>query len=91
VELRAHAVANVYYVCGVNKVGKDEGGSPDHFFFGSSMVVGPMGQVMARAGDQADEIMYADLDLAQLVEARRMWPMFRDRRPEAYGRISAPA
>jgi N-carbamoylputrescine amidase len=55
------------------------------------MVVGPMGQVMARAGDQADEIMYADLDLAQLVEARRMWPMFRDRRPDAYGRISAPA
>jgi beta-ureidopropionase len=91
VELRAHAVANVYYVCGVNKVGRDEGGSPVHFFFGSSMVVGPMGQVMARAGDQADEIMYADLDLAQLVEARRMWPMFRDRRPDAYGRISAPA
>jgi N-carbamoylputrescine amidase len=91
VELRAHAVANVYYVCGVNKVGKDEGGSPNHFFFGTSLVVGPMGQVIARAGDQADEIMYADLDLAQLAEAKRMWPMFRDRRPDAYGPISTPA
>ena len=26
-ELRAHAVSNIYYVCGVNKVGVDVGGS----------------------------------------------------------------
>jgi N-carbamoylputrescine amidase len=50
-----------------------------------------MGKVIARAGDHADEIIYADLDLAQLAEAKRMWPMFRDRRPDAYGRICAPA
>lgn len=89
-ELRAHAVANVYYVCGVNKVGKDEGGSPNHFF-GTSMVVDPAGKVIARAGDTEDEIIYADLDLAQLAEMRRLWPMFRDRRPDAYGPICAPA
>lgn len=85
-ELRAHAVANVYYVCGVNKVGRDEGGSP-HPFFGTSLVVDPGGRVMARAGDREDEIIYADLDLAQLAEQRRLWPMFRDRRPDAYGPI----
>ena len=89
-ELRAHAVANVYYVCGVNKVGVDEGGSPNHFF-GSSMVVDPLGKVIARAGDQADEIMYAELDLAHLADVKRTWPLFRDRRPDAYGRICAPA
>ena len=36
-ELRAHAVANVYYVCGVNKVGVDVGGSTrDHH--GASLI-----------------------------------------------------
>ena len=39
-ELRAHAIANVYYVCGVNKVGVDVGGSRrDHH--GNSMIAQP--------------------------------------------------
>jgi len=86
-ELRAHAVANVYYVCGVNKVGADEGGSPDSFF-GTSLIVDPSGKVIARAGDRHDETIYADVDLETLAEMRRLWPMYRDRRPDAYGPIS---
>src|SRR5262245_40003362 len=39
-ELRAHAVTNVYYVCGVNKVGVDVGGSTrDHH--GASLIASP--------------------------------------------------
>lgn len=83
VELRAHAIANVYYVCGVNKVGVDEGGSPNHFF-GTSLIVDPAGKVVARAGDADDEIIYANVDLAYLDEMRRIWPLFHDRRPDAY-------
>ena len=88
-ELRAHAVANVYYVCGVNKVGADEGGSADSFF-GTSLIVDPSGKVIARAGDRHDETIYADIDLESLAEMRRLWPMYRDRRPDAYGPISRP-
>ncbi len=88
-ELRAHAVANVYYVCGVNKVGIDDGGSPDAFF-GTSLIVDPSGKVIARAGDARDEIVYADIDLGALTEMRRLWPMYRDRRPDAYRPICEP-
>jgi predicted amidohydrolase len=39
-ELRAHAIANIYYVCGVNKVGVDVGGSArDHH--GASLIANP--------------------------------------------------
>ena len=88
-ELRAHAVTNIYYVCGVNKVGADEGGSPDSFF-GTSLIVDPSGKVIARAGDRHDETIYADIDLDTLAEMRRLWPMYRDRRPDAYGPICRP-
>jgi beta-ureidopropionase len=47
-ELRAHAIANVYYVCGVNKVGVDAGGSPrDHH--GDSLICNPRGEILAQA------------------------------------------
>ena len=47
-ELRAHAIANVYYVCGVNKVGRDVGGSArDHH--GDSLVCNPRGEIVAQA------------------------------------------
>ncbi len=88
-ELRAHAVTNVYYVCGVNKVGRDVGGSPDAFF-GTSLIVDPSGKVIARAGNTHDEVIYADVDLDALAEMRRLWPMYRDRRPDAYGPICTP-
>jgi len=83
VELRAHAIANVYYVCGVNKVGVDDGGSPKRFF-GTSLIVDPAGKVVARAGDADDEIIYANVDLEHLRKMRRIWPLFDDRRPDAY-------
>ena len=41
-ELQAHAVDNVYYVGGVNRVGVFQGGSESHFY-GSSMWVDPKG------------------------------------------------
>ena len=85
-ELRAHAVANAYYVCGVNKVGVDGGGSPNPFF-GRSLIIDPTGKVVARGGDRDDEIVYADLDLAHLRTVRRTFPVYRDRRPDLYGPI----
>ena len=62
-ELQAHAVDNVYYVGGVNRVGIDQGGSESHFY-GSSMWVDPKGQIVAQASDEHDEVLTLDLDLA---------------------------
>jgi beta-ureidopropionase len=88
VELQFHAMSNVMYVCGVNRVGKDTGISTTRKHLGSSMVVSYRGEVMARAGDESDEIVYADLDPAPLREFRNFCGYYRDRRPEIYSAIS---
>jgi N-carbamoylputrescine amidase len=85
-ELRAHAVTNIYYVCGVNKVGVDVGGSTrDHH--GASMIVSPRGEILAQASDTDNDIALADVDLGELSEIRELWGYYRDRRPEMYGPI----
>jgi N-carbamoylputrescine amidase len=90
VELRGHAIANTYYVGGVNKVGPDAGGAPNRHYFGSSLFIDPRGQVLARASDQGDEVIYADVDRALIEDTRDLWGFFRDRRPELYGSITEP-
>jgi N-carbamoylputrescine amidase len=86
VELRAHAIANVYYVCGVNKVGVDAGGSTrDHH--GDSMIVSPRGEVLAQASAIEEGLAVADVDLRVLPELRALWGYYRDRRPDKYGPV----
>jgi beta-ureidopropionase len=85
-ELRGHAIANGYFVGGVNRVGTEL----ESTYYGSSLFIDPIGQVMAQAGDTDDEVLVADLDMARLEEVRRAWPFYRDRRPESYGGIVAP-
>ena len=83
-ELRAHAVTNLYYVCGVNKVGVDVGGSTRNHF-GSSMVINPRGEILAQASDALEDIALADVDLSVIPELRTLWGYYRDRRPDMYG------
>ena len=85
-ELRAHAVTNIYYVCGVNKVGVDVGGSTrDHH--GASMIVSPRGEILAQASATDNDMALADVDLGVLPEIRELWGYYRDRRPEMYGPV----
>jgi N-carbamoylputrescine amidase len=87
-ELRAHAIANVYYVCGVNKVGRDVGGSArDHH--GASLVASPRGEILAQASDTLEDLAVADVDLAVIPELRALWGYYRDRRPELYAAVVA--
>jgi beta-ureidopropionase len=86
IELRAHAVANVYYVCGVNKVGVDVGGSArDHH--GASLIANPRGEIMAQGSDTKEDIVIADVDLSVIPELRALWGYYRDRRPDMYGPV----
>ena len=87
----AHAIANMFYVGGVNKVGPDVGGPAGRSYFGSAVFIDPRGNVMGRAGDKADEILYADIDPKACDDTRDLWGFFRFRRPDAYGEILAGA
>jgi len=86
-ELRAHAVTNIYYVCGVNKVGVDVGGSSRNHF-GSSLISNPRGEIIAQANDSGEDMAIADIDVSLIPELRAMWGYYRDRRPDLYGALA---
>jgi predicted amidohydrolase len=88
VELRGHAIANLMWVGGVNRVGQDEGGSPARFW-GSSLFSSPSGEVVSRASDEGEAIVHAEIDTELSRRLREDWGFFRDRRPEIYGSITA--
>ena len=77
----------MFYVGGVNKVGKDVGGLPDRHCFGSALFIDPKGAVLARAGDKEDEILYADIDPKVCDDVRDLWGFLKFRRPDAYGDV----
>jgi beta-ureidopropionase len=84
-ELRGHAIANGYFVGGVNRVGTEV----DSEYYGASVFIDPIGQTLAQAGDE-EEVLVTELSMERLEEVRLAWPFFRDRRPDSYGRLVQP-
>lgn len=76
--LVARAIENQAYVVGVNRVGVDGNGLAQA---GRSVVVDPLGQELARAGDAAT-ILSADLDTEVVAGVRRDLPFLPDRRAD---------
>ena len=87
---RAHALANHVFVAAVNRVGQEvpPGGGPGIEFWGSSFVAGPMGELLAEASEDAEEILTCRIDPAEVETTRQHWPFLRDRRIDAYGPIT---
>ena len=88
-EQPAAAVANEYFVGAINRVGFEELGSND--FYGTSYFVSPEGAFVGETADAyEEELVVRDLDLDLLTEVRNRWQFYRDRRPDAYGPLTAP-
>jgi len=83
-EQPAHAVANGYFVGAINRVGEEKPWSIGEFY-GKSYFCDPRGKIVAQASRDKDEVLVADLDLDTILEVRKVWQFFRDRRPESYG------
>jgi len=91
IELRAMAIANLLWVGGVNRVGRDRGTAvSDMDFYGGSLFSAPDGEVVSRVQTDGDEIVYAEIDTERSAKLRREWGFFRDRRPEIYGALTTP-
>lgn len=84
-ELKGHAIANGFYVGGVNRVGTEL----ESTYYGASVFVDPIGEVIAQAGGD-DQVLVADLSAERIHEVRKIWPFYRDRRPDAYHGIGQP-
>lgn len=76
----ARAIENQAYVVAVNRVGRD----PHLAYDGGSIIVSPLGDVLAEA-DDAPAVLQVDLDLAALRAWRTKFPALRDIKRELLG------
>lgn len=77
--LQARAIENQAYVAAVNRVGTD-GNDLDHA--GDSVVISPMGDVLASASE-VETILLADVEADEVARVRERFPFMRDRRTPA--------
>jgi len=86
IEQPAAAVANMYYVGAINRVGIEDIGEND--FYGQSYFVDPEGKFVGDVGDAyKPELIVRDLDMDKILEVRHRWAFYRDRRPDAYDEL----
>jgi predicted amidohydrolase len=89
----ARAVENRIYLLTANRVGKERWGE----FCGWSQIVDPYGKRLAEAGETAEALLVADVDLAKARDKDYVIPgeyelyLFGDRRPELYEALVAEA
>ena len=81
---RGHAVANGLPVVAVNRVGRED----TIYFWGSSFIAGPQGEILYRASEKEEESAIVEVDLAHSENVRRWWPFLRDRRIENYSDLT---
>jgi len=82
--LTTRALENGVFFAACNHVGREG----DWQMSGKSMVIDPLGKIIAKASDGNEEIVTAEFQREHVIEARRRFPLFRDRRPDAYRAIS---
>jgi predicted amidohydrolase len=83
VYLRSRALENGIFVAVANTIDEDA----RYRYFGRSAVADPQGRIIAQAGAE-EEIVMADLDLAEAEEAQRSSPYLNRRRPSLYAALA---
>lgn len=78
--IRARAIENQVFMIAPNQWGADSSGK---WCYGRSVIVDPWGTVLATAAD-ADTVIAATLDRAQVRSVRRQIPSLANRMPERY-------
>ncbi|WP_419878425.1 carbon-nitrogen hydrolase family protein [Brevibacillus centrosporus] len=73
--VRARAIENTMFVCAADQVG--------NIFAGRSLIVDPMGVVLASAGEE-EALIVAELDMDRISRVRGKLPSVANRRPEFY-------
>ena len=79
--------SNLVPVVDGNRVGENAGQKSSLLFYGFSFITDGCGEIQAAMGREEEGFIAADFDLDRLMEDRLSWALFRDRRPEMYGKI----
>lgn len=79
---QARAIENQVYIVAVNGCGKvDE----SQYNAGNSMIIHPLGSILADAGEEPKETMiYSDIDLSDVEKVRKRMKVLQDRRVDIY-------
>lgn len=93
--MQGHSASNLIPVIAANRIGTEEViPSEDNqyqesslTFYGSSFITDATGEIMAEADRETEMIITSVIDTEANREFRQSWGVFRDRRPELYGRI----
>ena len=93
--MQGHSASNLVPVVAANRVGEERvepcaenaGQSSSLVFYGSSFITDGCGEIQISMGRQEEGFIAATFDLDQLMEDRLSWGLFRDRRPEMYGKL----
>ncbi len=94
--MQGHAAANLVPVIAANRIGtetvtpdsENQQQSSSLTFYGSSFIADNTGALVECADRTSDTILLHTFDLDELRDMRLSWGVFRDRRPEMYGRIA---
>jgi predicted amidohydrolase len=81
--IQARALENQMYIIGVNTTGQ----TPIESYSGNSMTADPQGTIISRAND-AEQLVFTDLDPAAVSATRCQFPVERDRRDALYRSLS---
>ncbi len=95
--MQGHAAANVVPVVAANRVGTEKvtpdaenaGQSSQLTFYGTSFLTDETGAIVAQSARDGEDVARVTYDLDEIAKMRRDWGLFRDRRPEMYGAITA--
>jgi predicted amidohydrolase len=83
--LSTRALENGVYFAACNHVGREG----EWNMSGKSMVIDPRGKIMSQASPVEEQLITVEIDRAEVIDARKRFPLFRDRRPDAYSAITS--
>jgi omega-amidase len=81
--IQARALENQMYIIGVNTTGQ----TPVDSYSGNSLVADPQGTIISRA-NEAEQLVFTDLDPAAVARARLQFPVEKDRKDALYRSLS---
>jgi N-carbamoylputrescine amidase len=84
--LTTRALENGVYLAACNHVGQEG----EWRMSGKSMIIDPRGKIAHQASGTEEEVFTIDIDRNAVLDARRRFPLHRDRRPDAYTAITLP-
>ena len=88
---QSHAIANNLPLLCTNRVGLEKNPSNQSKgikFWGQSFITDTMGKITTQASSTNTEIIETTIDLNEIERTRQIWPYLRDRRIDAYEKVT---